>query len=100
MAHINSTFRLTDSMEIDYIGIDLGDDQVQIYLKQVTYDKNGESVYINHDISIPLDLFSKISDLLPLAIEKAKIDDTKEDWQSFRIYSPWDITRKTEDLKS
>jgi hypothetical protein len=100
MAHINSTFRITDSMEIDYIGIDLGDDQVQIYLKQVTYDKSGESVYINHDISIPLDLFRKISNLLPLAIEKAKTDETKEDWQSYRVYSPWDITRKTEDLKS
>jgi hypothetical protein len=87
-------------MEIDYIGIDLGDDQIQIYLKKVAYDTNGESVHINHDISIPLELFERISDLLPLAIEKARTDDTKEDWQNYRIYSPWDLTRKSEDLKS
>lgn len=100
MAHINSTFRLTDSMEIDYIGIDLEDEQIQIYLKQVAYDNNGGSIYINHDISIPLELFERISYLLPLAIEKAKTDDTKEAWQSYRVYSPWDLTGKTEDLKS
>ncbi len=89
--HLSTTFRVTESMDINYIGLDIEDNSFGIYLTQSVETTDGDHIYINHDIKMPLELMKKLSDLLPLLIEKANSETDREDWETYRLYSPKEL---------
>ncbi len=89
--HLSTTFRVTESMDINYIGIDIEDNSFGIYLEQNVETIDGNRIYISHDIKMPLELMQKLSDLLPLLIAKANSETDREDWDTYRLYSPKEL---------
>jgi hypothetical protein len=90
---LSSTFRITDSMSINHIGLDTDDSSIGIYLTQSAETIDGDRIYINHDIKMPLELIQKIADLLPLLIDRANSETDKEDWETYHLYSPKELER-------
>lgn len=89
--NMNTTFRITESMKIDFIGLGTDDNSVGIYLAQSLTDENGDYVHLGHDIKMPLALVQQIADLLPLLIAKSNSETDKADWETYHLYSPKEL---------